>query len=98
MCSDLVALPASRLGGKLKVSFARNALTCHSLTPTMIAHSRAGFFDRPNHLALPHRREAGRRRHGCCLQGGGYQSPSFRCPDKIVAMIRAVSPASRLLK
>ena len=31
--SDLLALPASRLGGGLKaeVSFARNALTCRSL-------------------------------------------------------------------
>ena len=27
VCSDLLALPASRLGGGLKVSFARNALT-----------------------------------------------------------------------
>jgi hypothetical protein len=33
VCSDLLALPASRLGGGLmaEVSFARNALTCRSL-------------------------------------------------------------------
>src|ERR1700680_3864772 len=31
MHSDLLALPASRLGGGLKVSFASNALTCDSL-------------------------------------------------------------------
>ena len=30
--------------------------------------------DRPNHLALPHRREAGRRRDGCGLQGRGHQA------------------------
>src|ERR1019366_8433233 len=28
--------------------------------------------DRPNHLALPHRREVGWRRHGGCLQGRGH--------------------------
>ena len=33
MRSDLLALPASRLGGGLKVSFARNALTCRGLAP-----------------------------------------------------------------
>src|ERR1700730_3897178 len=40
MRSDLLALPASRLGGGLKVSFARNArnaLTCLSLTHNMVA-------------------------------------------------------------
>src|ERR1700741_2332556 len=31
VCSDLLALPASRLGGGLKLSFARNALTCRNL-------------------------------------------------------------------
>jgi serine/threonine protein kinase/tetratricopeptide (TPR) repeat protein len=39
MRSDLLALPASRLGGGLKVSFARNALTCLSLAPSMVAQS-----------------------------------------------------------
>jgi len=31
VCSDLLALPASRLGGRLKLSFARNVWTCRSL-------------------------------------------------------------------
>jgi hypothetical protein len=39
MRSDLLALPASRLGGGLKVSFARNALTCLNLAPSMVAQS-----------------------------------------------------------
>ena len=43
--SDLLALSASRLGGGLKFSFARNALTRRS--PSMVASS-----DRPHHLAL----------------------------------------------
>src|ERR1700756_3880528 len=34
--------------------------------------------DRPNHLALPHRREAGRRRDGCGLQGRRHPAGSFR--------------------
>ena len=38
--SDLLELPASRLGGGLKVSFARNALTRRSLAPTMICAQR----------------------------------------------------------
>ena len=40
MRSNLLALPASRLGGGLKVSFARNALTRRSLAPTMICAQR----------------------------------------------------------
>jgi hypothetical protein len=35
--SDLLALSASRFGGGLKVSFARNALTCRRLAPSMVA-------------------------------------------------------------
>jgi serine/threonine protein kinase len=38
--SNLLALPASRLGGGLKVSFARNALTRRNLAPTMICAQR----------------------------------------------------------
>jgi len=38
MRSDLLALPAIRWGGGLKVSFARNALTCLTLAPSMIPH------------------------------------------------------------
>ena len=34
--------------------------------------------DRPNHLALPHRREARRRRHGRGLQGRGHAARSLR--------------------
>jgi hypothetical protein len=37
MRSDRRALPASRLVGGLKVSFARNALTRPSLAPNMVA-------------------------------------------------------------
>jgi eukaryotic-like serine/threonine-protein kinase len=40
VCFDLLALPGSRLGGGLKVSFARNALTRRCLTPTMICAQR----------------------------------------------------------
>src|ERR1700680_2863448 len=57
--SDMLALPASRLGGGLKLSFARNTLTCPRVAPTI-----ARLHDRPDHLALPHRGEARRRRHG----------------------------------
>ena len=35
MCSDLLALPAYRLGGRVKISFARNALTPLSVRPTI---------------------------------------------------------------
>src|SRR5438552_17106872 len=38
------------------------ALTCSTFTPNMAAH------DRPNHLALPHRRAAGQWREGCGVQ------------------------------
>jgi hypothetical protein len=31
--SDLLAIPASRLGVRLKLTFARHALTCRSLAP-----------------------------------------------------------------
>jgi hypothetical protein len=41
--NDLLALPASRLGGGLKVSFARNALTRRTLAPNMVARG-AGLF------------------------------------------------------
>src|ERR1019366_9758989 len=37
--------------------------------------------DRPNHFPLPHRREAGRRRNGRGLQGGGHRPWSFRGPQ-----------------
>ena len=47
------------LGGGLKLVFARSPLTCPRVTPTI-----ARLHDRPNHLALPHHREAGRRWDG----------------------------------
>ena len=50
MRSDLLALPASRLGGGLKLSFARNTLTRPRVRPTI-----GRLHDRPNYLALPHR-------------------------------------------
>ena len=37
--------------------------------------------DRPNHIALPHRGEAGWRRHGCGLQGRGYEFRPLRRPQ-----------------
>jgi serine/threonine protein kinase/tetratricopeptide (TPR) repeat protein len=40
MRSNLLALPASRLGGGLKVSFSHNALTRRRLAPTMICAQR----------------------------------------------------------
>ena len=41
MRSDLLALPACRLGGGLRVSFARNALTCRCLgPPSMVAQGQ----------------------------------------------------------
>jgi len=40
LCSDLLALPASRLGGGLKVSLAHNALTRRSLAPNMVARGQ----------------------------------------------------------
>ena len=36
------------------------------------------FPDRPDHLALPHRREAGRRRNGRGLQGRGHPAAPIR--------------------
>src|SRR6266849_3710509 len=56
--SDLLALSASRFGGEVKVSFACNALTRRSLAPSMVASGQTFPSDRPNHLALPRRREA----------------------------------------
>jgi hypothetical protein len=48
--SDLLAIPASRLGSGVKTSFARNTLTRPRVRPTI-----GRPHDRPNHLALPHR-------------------------------------------
>src|SRR3984893_10438284 len=42
---------------------------------------RAAFIDRSNHLALPHRREAGRRRDGCGLQGRGHPPAPLCGPE-----------------
>src|SRR5438552_18734459 len=46
----------------------RPLLTRFPNTPT-IAPERLRTHDRTNYLALPHRREDRRRRHGCGLQG-----------------------------
>ena len=47
------------------------SLTCLRFRHRILAH------DRPNHLALPHRREARRRRHGRGLQGRGLTLRRF---------------------
>src|ERR1700690_562684 len=45
------------------------ALTCPCIHPKIAARGLEFLeIDRPNHLALPHRRESGRRRDGCGLQ------------------------------
>ncbi len=42
-------------------------------------HHFAGFARRPNHLPLPHRREAWERGDGPCLQGRGREARSLCC-------------------
>src|ERR1700691_2027910 len=60
---------ASRSACRLKLSSARSALTCRSLALYYGPARSSALIDRSNHLALPHCRKAGRRRHGCGLQG-----------------------------
>ena len=53
--------------------------------------------DRPDHLPLPHRRKAGRRRDGRGLQGRGHpaaaaSSLSSSCPDEIARDPEALEP------
>jgi hypothetical protein len=75
VCSDLLALFASRLGGGLKLALP-GCPQCIDLPQLgQIGWSRterAFFVDRPNDFALPHRRQAGWRRDGCGLQGRGH--------------------------
>ena len=47
-------------------------MTCLRIPPNI-----PRLHDRPNHLALPHRREAGRRRNGRGVQGGGHSADRF---------------------
>src|SRR5271166_286924 len=57
------------------------SLTCHRMQPNMSTHARHRFAHRPNHLALPHHREARWWWYGCCLQGRGQQSAPVRGPQ-----------------
>jgi len=65
MRSNLLVLPASRLVWRVELNFARNALTCRNLDGR--AQSKIFLIDRPDHLASPYSRKAGRWRHGCGL-------------------------------
>ena len=49
-----------------------------------------GFPDRAHHVALPHRREAGPRRHGCGLQGRVRPAPAI-CRSQVP--VRRIRPA-----
>jgi uncharacterized membrane protein YphA (DoxX/SURF4 family) len=51
------------------------------------------FHDRPNHLALSHRREARRRRDGCGLQGRGCEARTL-CRPQVPARQCRQRPAS----
>ncbi len=53
---------------------------------------QALFIDRPDHLALPHRREARRRRDGCGLQGGGHPTRTLRGAQIPAGRCRPGSP------
>ena len=70
-------LPVGRLLGR----YPRGA-ACASLTRRWplrkIKHRSYTPCDRPNHLALPHRREAGRRWNGRCLQSRRYGTGPVR--------------------
>jgi hypothetical protein len=63
MRSDLLALPASRLGDGLKLSFACNALTRRSLAPSMVALT-----DRPSQVIGQSNRQTLPQRAGVCFQ------------------------------
>src|ERR1043165_3005194 len=52
----------------------RRSLTHESADLKMNRSTPAYWNDRPDHLALSHRRETWRRRDGCGLQGRGYRS------------------------
>ena len=63
------------------------SLTCRTIPPTM-----ARPHDRPNHLALSHRRKTGRRRDGRCLQGRGHLTRPL-CRPQIPSRKRGAGPA-----
>jgi hypothetical protein len=71
------------------------SLTCHRMQPSMNAHVRHRFAHRPNHLALPHHREARGRRYGCRPQSDN-KAPTV--PRTYQAAMKAVNARKTMLK